>query len=130
MEHWRKWSFRLAHTREGGTDEVLGITRHSGPGNWIPVFKERLLILFEIREEGRIVLMDQPFLLKEGCGLELTRLEIPGHTWYSFAAESFSESGAARQNLLRSMDAFVAEIPELELPLEQNFSYPAFLQRV
>ncbi len=127
VEYWRKWSFRLASTREGGTDEVLAITRGANPKDWIPVFKDRLLILYEIREEGRVVLLDQPFHLQEGCGIELTRIQSRGHTWFTFGLEAFSAGQHTGRNLRSAMDAFLADVPDLVLPEEQSMSYPAFL---
>ncbi len=126
MEQWRKWSFRLASTREGGTDEVLAITRGMGNRDWLPVFKDRLMVLYEIHEEERVVLLDQSLIIKEGCGVELTRLEAQGKTWYTFGMEAFSAARYVRRNLLISADAFLAELPELLLPVEHSFSYPSF----
>lgn len=131
MEQWRKWSFRLAATREGGTEEVLHITRQYGDtGEWIPVWKERLLMLLEIQEEGRVVLSDAPpFALKEGCGIELTRVQVSGEIWHTFGIEAFSAVGRTRHNLLLTMDALLTEIPDLRLPPEESKNYPAFLGR-
>ncbi|MBX2926684.1 MAG: hypothetical protein KF852_02510 [Saprospiraceae bacterium] len=131
MEQWRKWSFRLAATREGGTEEVLHITRQYGDsGEWIPVWKERLLLLLEIQEEGRVVLSDAPpFALKEGCGIELTRVQIPGEIWYTFGTEAFSAAGRTRHNLLLAMDTLIAEMPDLHLSVQESMSYPTFLGR-
>lgn len=131
MEQWRKWSFRLAATREGGTEEVLHITRQYGDsGDWIPVWKERLLVLLEIQEERRVVLSDvPPFALKEGCGIELTRVQIPGEIWYTFGMEAFSAADRTRHNLLLTMDTLLAEMPDLHLSAQESKSYPAFLSR-
>jgi hypothetical protein len=126
---WQKWSFRLAATREGGTDEVLAITRDAHSRDWIPVYKERLLIWYEIQDEGRVVLVDMPKWIQEGCTVELTRLHCRDRLWYTFGMEAFSAGRHSRRNLLAAMDAFLAEGLELELSLRDAMDYPEFLDR-
>jgi hypothetical protein len=129
VEAWRKWSFKLAHTREGGTDEALHITRQDGhSGDWMPVGKERLLVMLEIGEEGRVLLSDAPaFSLQEGCGVELTKVRLPDRVCYTFALEAFSQAGQEYPNLKRAMDSMTAEIPDLKLLLSESMGYPEFL---
>jgi hypothetical protein len=130
VEAWRKWSFKLAQTREGGTEEALHITRQEIQNSaWIPVAKVRLLVMLEIAEEGRVRLSEAPaFSLEEGCSVELTQIRLPDRSRYSFALEAFSHSGQEYQNLLRAMDTMTAEIPGLEMLLSESMGYAEFLQ--
>lgn len=129
VEAWRKWSFKLAQTREGGMDEALHITRQDTTNSaWIPVRKDRLLVMLEIAEEGRVLFSEAPaFSLEEGCGVEFTRIRLPNRSCYSFALEAFSHSGQEYQNLLRAMDTMTAEIPGLEMPISNSMGYAEFL---
>lgn len=131
VEAWRKWSFPLAHTREGGTEEALHITRQDDQGRgWIPVRKDRLLLMLEIVEESRVLLSEAPaFSIEEGCGVELTKIFLPDRTCYSFALEAFSNTDRGYQNLLRAMDTMTAEVPEPVLPLFQSMGYAEFLSQ-
>lgn len=132
VEAWRKWSFKLAHTREGGTDEVLHITRQDVHNSaWVPVGKDRLQVILEIAEEGRVLLSRAPaFSLEEGCGVELTKIRLPDRVCYSFALEAFSRAGHEYQNLKQAVDTMTAEIPDLELSLSESMGYPEFLNNI
>lgn len=70
-----------------------------------------------------------PFALKEGCGIELTRVQVSGETCYTFGVEAFSAADRSRHNLILAMDTLLAELPGLRLTREESKSYPAFLGR-
>lgn len=130
ISKWQKWSFRLAATREGGTDEELAITHDSHSRDWIPVYKERLLVWYEIQDEGRVVLVDMPKWIQEGCVVELTRLHCRDKLWYTFGMEAFSAGRHSQRNLLAGMDAFLGEGLELELLKQDAMDYPEFLDNL
>lgn len=129
-ELWRKWSFKLANTREGAADEALAITRGQQATHWIAVQKQRLLLLLDIQEEGRVAWAPAPQFLKEGCQVECTRLQALGQTWHTIGLEAFSASGRERYNLWRSLDALSAEWHDMTLAAEHSFGYPSFIQRL
>ncbi len=109
ISRWQKWSFRLAATREGGTAEVLAITRDARSKEWIPVYKERLLLRYEIQDEGRVVMVEDIRWVQDGCAVELTRIHCREKLWYTFGMEAFSAGRHSRRNLLAGMDAFLGE---------------------
>ncbi len=129
-ELWRKWSFKLAHTREGAADEALAITRGQQAEHWIAIQKQRLLLLLDIQEEGRVVWTPAPQFLKEGCQVEWTRLQVLDQTWHTIGLEAFSITGRQGYNLWKSLDALSAEWHDTTLSARYSFGYPSFIHRL
>ncbi len=130
VELWRKWSFKLTNTREGAADEALAITRGQQAAHWIAIQKQRLLLLLDIQEEGRVVWTPAPQFLKEGCQVEWTRLQALGQTWHTLGLEAFSATERQRYNLWRSLDALSAEWHRIALTAGHSFGYPSFIQHL
>ncbi len=79
LEYWQKWSFEL-------TDYPAVINDiPTYPESWIGVVKERSLQMFGISEDGKIFQSPTGVFLHNGCGWELTKIQIKGRNekWWS-----------------------------------------------
>ncbi len=67
----------------------------------------------------------------QGCGAELTVVELVGERWWTFGLEAFGSPATVGVNLARVTDhLFVSSPPPYPLTLEASFAYPALLSRL
>jgi hypothetical protein len=106
VEHWRKWSFRLAAAHRALS------SINASPASWIRVRKERLLRTYGLTSNGSVVPLPTPEAHHQACELELTRVEVADQDWWTLAFEAFGdESTLQEQLLLVAQHVFAAQEP-------------------
>jgi hypothetical protein len=122
VEHWRKWSFRLAQASERFPQIMVS------DSSWIAVSKQRWLYRYRITRDKDIIPMDAVEYPEQGCDLELTRVKAEGRDWWTWGFEAFGEETALQENLvLVAAQIFAAHRPPIVLGASHSHSYPAWL---
>jgi hypothetical protein len=123
IDFWQKWRFPV----KDHDTMVSGIDIHREC--WTEVIKQRSLILFQAGAEGQIKPAQRGFLPENGCGLELTRIEMPDRQekWWSLGLEAFGiEEGMS--DMLVVVAELVFSLPgKPSLALHDSFAYPSLL---
>ena len=126
IAHWQKWSFPLQN--EAGAMNSIAVYSES----WKKVLKQRSIILFQASDSGLPQATSASILPENGCGLEITRVELPEQKdiWWTLGLEAFG-----REDKLMDMLSLVAELvfslpgcPELKLI--ESMSYPEWLAKM
>ena len=86
--------------------------------------KNRLLILYDQQQKK---FSADAAKIMEGCGIELTAIHINNDIDYSFAFESFSNTGRHEENFFEALNLFFSEVRLPALPGNRSFGYPTFL---
>jgi hypothetical protein len=123
IDFWQKWSFPV---RDHDV-MVSGIENYREC--WTEVVKQRSLILFQASAEGQIARAHEGFLPANGCGLELTRIEMPGRheKWWTLGFEAFGkEEGLSDMLVVVAELVFSLPAPP-SLALHDSFAYPSLL---
>jgi hypothetical protein len=100
------------------------LTAEEGPP--IKVDKRRWQIRYASKPGGvRRVAKDEQS--SEGCGVELTELDLAGRHWWSLGFEAVAPADAVRGILTVTMRAFTAEFDIPSFPRQASRGYPAWL---
>jgi hypothetical protein len=132
-EEWVKWSF------ESEGLQTIDPALHQA-GCWLKVYKERFLRTFSADGGNLVEVIARPgpelgSLLRMGCNIELTRIEVEviPRFWFSLGFEAFGPSALATKILLEAIHLFFqghGGMPGISLGERDSLSYPAWLAKV
>lgn len=120
-ECWIKWSYK----KEAVKAWVGAL--HLENNGWIEVTKDRWLRKFSLDkpELSEVSINDRP---DEGCNVELTKITVLNHEWWSFAFEAFGEPGRVRVYLQTVTEHFFAVHPPVKpFSAMNSCPYPVWL---
>jgi len=127
---WTKFSFSLP-AGESTLVEILDDFSVAGNlqdgedrSQWIELKKNRVVVEYDVEKKECSVGVRA---IPEGCGIELTALQINGVLKYSFGLEAFSNSGKQEENFFETLNYVFNEIKVEGLSVENSLSYPQFL---
>jgi hypothetical protein len=123
VDTWLKWS-------SSHRDLVESFSGLPNPEEWVRVSKRRWSRKWSLGVD--LVEVDaQTSQPDEGCGAELTVVEMAGETWWTFGLEAFGSAATVGVNLAR-VSGYLFEIdpPPYRLTLEASFSYPVLLSQL
>lgn len=130
INNWVKYSFALNESDEENKtllQRFSGATAHKDL-NWIKVDKERLLLKYAVDyKNNTITKIESNAWPEEGCGVELTKIEVNGQVYYTFGLEAFSKNNRENQNLNKVLTQILEEINIYHLQKNASHSYPGFL---
>ena len=120
---WQKLSYELTET---GNDLLLiNSSIPSSDKSWVRADKDRVLVKYDAKNK---LIVEGSSDIKEGCGIELTKIKINTSINFSFGLEAFSESGKKLdQNFYECSKLVFDQIGLTGLALDYSFSYPEFL---
>jgi hypothetical protein len=120
-EHWIKWSKSLSRNLQA--EQIL-----EDKNQLIELKKERLLVTYATRNNNVVIVNES---VDEGCQVELTRLSINNHLYYSFGFEAFG-ANEKQIDYLKSVTALVcrAACDKTTLSVTDSYSYPTLLSRI
>lgn len=124
---WRKFSFVLPAgeaTLEAIISSLTVDTKKADVKNWVKMSKQRLLLIYDL-EQRKIVINEAA--VHEGCGIELTMIEMNEVLCYSFAFEGFSATGRHPDNLVETVQYIFEECKITGLSAAGSYAYPEFL---
>jgi hypothetical protein len=122
VELWCKWGFKVAEN-DFLTQQIVG----NGLVEWIEVAKERLLVKYAIETNGNLTIIPTKQKAAEGGQVEITKILIQNKKYYTFAIESFSDSGAHQRNFDIILKQIIQELPLELFKIKDSKSYPSFL---
>jgi len=123
---WQKLSYEL--TGAGNDLLLINSSIPSSDKNWVRADKDRILVKYDATNN---LIVEGSSVIKEGCGVELTKININTSINFSFGLEAFSESGKKLdQNFYECSKLVFDQIGLTGLALEYSFSYPEFLVKM
>jgi hypothetical protein len=130
VNQWTKFSFSLAAGEKTLTEilKSLGVSDDGAPNKdfdyWITMDKSRILLKYDLDKKDFTKGDEQ---IQEGCGVELTMLQLHNKIYYSFGLEAFSASGKHEENLFVTLKHVFNEVKISGLAVENSLSYPELL---
>ena len=127
---WTKFSFSLAAGETTLTEVLneLGVGDNIASGKnfdyWIPMDKSRILLKYDLDKKDFTKGDEQ---IQEGCGVELTMLQLQNKIYFSFGLEAFSASGKHEENLFLTLKHVFDEVKISGLAVGNSLSYPEFI---
>lgn len=122
VEGWRKWSLPLAEVGEGLAHALVPASA------WIAVQKERSLRICRIGSDGLLIPVPGVAYPGQGCGVELTAVEVGGAVWWSLAFEAFGDGSYLQENLVSGIERlFNHEGVPFLLEAQASCGYPRWL---
>lgn len=122
VEKWIKWSPALKDAHATTAD----IFRN--PELFLEIKKERLLLKYEITAARTINKVDPKRNdLKNGCQVELTKIEYNGKVYFSFGLEALGEDRLLMDNFNIVSEMAFKKIKDSRLNVGNSCGYPAFL---
>ena len=122
VEKWIKWSPALKDPHATPAD----IFRN--PELFLEIKKERLLLKYEITPERRISKVDpRRNDLKNGCQVELTKIEYNREVYFSFGLEALGEDSLLMDNFNIVTEMTFKKINDARLKVGNSYGYPTFL---
>lgn len=124
VEQWRKWSLPLA--------QADGLLPHAlvPPSAWIGVQKERQLLKYAMFPGGRIIAVPVGGFAARGGHLELTRIGVGDHVWWSLGLETLCEEDDPCASLLAVAGHVFAREPVPLLLDDDSYGYPRWLSNL
>ncbi len=122
VELWCKWGFKVAEN-DFLTQQIIG----NGLAEWVEVAKERLLVKYAVELNDSCAIIPSKQKAAEGGQVEITKILIQNKKYYTFAMESFSDSGAYQCNFDIIMKQIFQELPLDLFKIKESQSYPSFL---
>jgi hypothetical protein len=123
VEHWLKWSLRLA----SGQADLANLIP---PSTWLAVHKERELISYQVVDDGGIVAVSGEDRPGQGCAVELASIRFEGRQWWSLGFEAFGDQAILGENLLRVAAHVLAPGQVPTLSANDSCGYPQWLDRL
>jgi hypothetical protein len=123
VELWCKWGFKVAGN-DFLTQQIIG----NGLVEWVEVAKERLLVKYAIDLNAQLTIPPNPKKIAEGGQVEITKILVQNKQYYTFAIESFSDSGAQQRNFDIIIKQIIKELPLDLFKIKDSESYPSFLK--
>ena len=131
INDWVKYSFDLNKSDEENKNLIQalgGSVTHDQDANWIKVDKERLLLKYAVNyQEDQITQVTTDAWPEEGCGVELTRIEVNKQAYFTFGLEAFSKNRRESENLEKVLFYMLEDLSVQRLETTNSFSYPDFL---
>jgi hypothetical protein len=121
-ELWRKWSFALSAP---GLQDLL-----VPPSAWLPVYKARRLHRFQVGDDGALSSMSPEVCPEQGCDLEVTKIRLHDQAWWTIGFEAFGAEAALQENLSLVAERILGITPPPDLPVDDSYAYPRWLQIV
>jgi hypothetical protein len=122
VELWCKWGFKVAEN-DFLTQQIIG----NGLAEWVEVAKERLLVKYAVEPNHSLTVIPIKQKAPEGGQVEITKILIQNKKYYTFAVESFSDSGAQQHNFDIIIKQIIQELPLELFKIKESKSYPSFL---
>jgi hypothetical protein len=122
-QSWTKWGIKLKKNLTE-PDQIYDDSKT----RFIELIKKRLLVKFEVHSDGEISKAEDNDYPVEGCQVELTKLEIKGESWFSFAFEAFGSEELINRNFELVTRKTLNQIRNVALKEKDSFSYPVFLR--
>lgn len=120
LENWVKWSFNIDKS-DLSEHEIIEGKRQ----DWLPIYKERLGMKIELKDDGEWLIHGLEKKLASGCQLEYTSLTIGSMRWYTFAVEWFGE-----ECITLEREKFPNVMGNYRLDQSASLSYNAFITRL
>lgn len=121
VEGWRKWSFALA-----GADSQLVGGVALDPA-WVGVKKERRLRVYRLTAAQEVMAIPAGENPAQGCGVELTQVNVGGQGWWSLGFEAFGEEVTLQESLLLVARHVLSAAEPPALDAQYSRSYPQWL---
>ena len=131
INRWTKFSFDLLPEEKTMMNIINALSGSTSihaldyKNFWIRIDKNRLLLTYDNKKkeivDNRIQKID------EGCGIELTKMKVRDHIYYSFGLEAFSSSENDKDNLFETLGYLFNQTMLSDLPVNQSLSYPEFI---
>lgn len=128
---WTKFSFNLANDDSTLVEIINSFSAHNNispldPNHWIQMDKNRILVKYDF-DKKTFAKDDNETKIAEGCGIELTAVQLTGILYYSLGLEAFSNSGKQEENLFETIKYLFSELKVPGLSKENSLTYPEFL---
>ncbi len=126
IEHFRKWTYAL-------NDPILVKNDlNNYPEKWVGVIKQRSLHLLESSNKGLIYQPPPDTFLDEGCGWELTTIQIAGgnESWWTMGFEAFSKEDRQLNILKLTVNHIISLSEGIELTKENSYGYPNWIRGI
>ncbi len=120
-EVWIKWSFEIEE-QDREQHEILNSGQND---HWLKVEKQRLGIKLGLNEKNERKIFSISDILKQGCQLEYTKIQIEDKSWYTFGLEWFGTPWLELEPQI-----FDGILGSYSLGLEHSKSYPQFLMEI
>jgi hypothetical protein len=124
VESWRKWSFGLTRPTDQVTSSLTPVS------TWVGVRKQRQLLKWQIMHQASFKAVPVDEQPEEGCGLELTRIDVGGQRWWSIGIEAFGQAASLYENLILTARHTLGSSAPPTLSAEASFGYPEWLERI
>ncbi|MEO6720728.1 MAG: hypothetical protein ABIN67_10180 [Ferruginibacter sp.] len=124
---WTKFSFSLPAGESTLTEILSDLALGDNVvdlNHWIRMDKDRILLMYDLEKKE---LTKSNEKINEGCGIELTALQLEGVVYYSFGLEAFSGSARHQQNLFETLKYVLNELKITGLSKQNSLTYPEFL---
>ena len=93
--------------------------------NWIKVNKNRLQRKYKISSEGLSEILNTR--LDAECAIEITRLELDGHPWWSLGLDSYNDYVHGYKNLLTAANLLLSNFPIAKPKTDHSYGYPNWI---
>ena len=134
INRWTKFSFDLLPEEKTMMNIINALSGSTSihaldyKNFWIRIDKNRLLLTYDNKKKEIVDNTIQK--IDEGCGIELTKMKVRDHIYYSFALEAFSGSENDKDNLFETLGYFFNQTMLSDLSATQSLSYPEFITRL
>jgi hypothetical protein len=119
VEGWHKWSFELA---------AAPLAHLAVPAaSWVLVRKARSVRRYRVDNVQGVVPLTAGEDTSQGCGIELTEVEVSGQAWWTLGLEAFGDEPALQQDLLAVAGHVLAGSLPMMLSAWNSYGYPRWL---
>jgi hypothetical protein len=125
IEYYQKWSFPVNHPE--AVEETLKMYGDS----WIAIEKSRAIHRYRFADHGVSLLENNSIILEQGCGLELTIVNIGGQNekWWTLGFEAFGDKGGLKTILMSVMNMVIDQYGLPDPGANISCGYAEWLQK-
>lgn len=117
-EYWTRWEWN-------DNNHGLGLEALLKRFNWIKVNKNRLQRKYKISSGGLREILNTR--LDAQCAIEITRLELYGHLWWSLGLDSYGDYVHGYKNLLKAANQLLSNFPMAKPKMDHSYGYPNWI---
>jgi hypothetical protein len=126
LEYWSKSAFRAQSTNS----QIFDLLQAENKA-WIVVTKERYMRNYEVVDGKEVYSYHSDKRCDNGCNVELTRITVHQHIWWTLGFEAFGETEEAMVNNLKlSADVFFTQTGWDGFEEKDSSAYPKWLNLV